>query len=93
MNQPSGQHYLVLPETPPKTETAVGYFRVSTAGQANEGVSLEAQQAKIAAWCDANGYELAGVYTDAGLSGKRADNRPELQRALKAAGRGRATHP
>jgi len=69
---------------------AIGYVRVSTAEQANEGVSMEAQRAKIQAWCDANGYELAAVYTDAGISGKRADNRPELQRALKAASRGSA---
>lgn len=62
---------------------AVGYVRVSTTGQVTDGVSLEAQRARIEAWCEANGYELAELYTDAGLSGKRADNRPELQAALK----------
>jgi site-specific DNA recombinase len=61
---------------------AVGYCRVSTDGQATEGVSLDAQRARIAAWADANGYRLADVFTDAGLSGKRADNRPGLQAAL-----------
>jgi site-specific DNA recombinase len=61
---------------------AVGYCRVSTDGQATEGVSLDAQRARIAAWSDANGYRLADVFTDAGLSGKRADNRPGLQAAL-----------
>lgn len=60
------------------------YIRVSTEQQAADGVSLEAQQAKAAAWADLNGYELAGVFIDAGLSGKRADNRPELQNALTA---------
>ena len=64
---------------------AIGYIRVSTAGQADEGVSLEAQRTKIKAWCEANGYRLAVVHTDAGISGKRADNRPGLQKALKAA--------
>jgi len=63
---------------------AFGYVRVSTENQANEGVSLEAQQAKIQAWCLANDVELAGVFIDAGISGKRADNRPELQNALTA---------
>ena len=63
---------------------AVGYCRVSTEGQATEGVSLEAQQARIAAWCVANGYQLARVFIEAGMSGARADNRPELQRALTA---------
>jgi DNA invertase Pin-like site-specific DNA recombinase len=61
---------------------AIGYVRVSTEGQALEGVSLEAQRAKIEAWCGLQGMALAAVYVDAGLSGKRADNRPELQRAI-----------
>lgn len=60
---------------------AYGYIRVSTDGQAKEGVSLEAQEAKIRAWCEVNGYDLAGVYVET-LSGGRADNRPQLQRAL-----------
>jgi DNA invertase Pin-like site-specific DNA recombinase len=64
------------------SKVAVGYCRVSTAGQASEGVSLEAQQARIAAWAQANGFELRGVHVDAGLSGGRADNRPALQAAL-----------
>jgi DNA invertase Pin-like site-specific DNA recombinase len=64
------------------TKTAIGYVRVSTEGQATEGVSLDAQQAKIQAWCLANDVELGNVFIDAGLSGKRADNRPQLQAAL-----------
>ena len=66
-------------------KVAVGYCRVSTAGQAAEGVSLEAQKARIAAWAEANGYELLGVHVDAGLSGGKADNRPALQTARAAA--------
>lgn len=65
-------------------QVCYGYCRVSTAGQVEEGVSLEAQQAKIAAWAELNGYELAGVFVDAGVSAKRADNRPQLQAALAA---------
>ena len=61
---------------------AFAYIRVSTTGQADEGVSLAAQEAKIVAWCQVNDCELAGVFVDAGLSGSRADNRPELQNAL-----------
>jgi len=64
---------------------AIGYVRVSTEEQVKDGVSLEAQQAKIRAWCEAHGYELKGVHVDAGLSGGRADNRPALQAALTAA--------
>lgn len=64
---------------------AVGYIRVSTEGQAQEGISLDAQRARIEAWCIANGYRLTAVNVDAGLSGGRADNRPALQTALAEA--------
>jgi DNA invertase Pin-like site-specific DNA recombinase len=66
-------------------KVAVGYCRVSTAGQASEGVSLEAQRGRIAAWAEANGYQLLDVHVDAGLSGGKAANRPALQAALDAA--------
>lgn len=70
--------------------TAIGYIRVSTEGQAQDGVSLDAQRAKLAAWADLNGYTMGAVYEDAGISGKSADNRPGLQAALHAARRGDA---
>ena len=70
--------------------TAIGYIRVSTEGQAQDGVSLDAQRAKLAAWADLNGYTMGAVYEDAGISGKCADNRPGLQAALQAARRGDA---
>ncbi len=63
---------------------AFAYTRCSTAGQANEGVTLEAQKDRAAAWCTASGHELAEVFTDAGISGKKASNRPALQAALDA---------
>lgn len=64
----------------------IGYIRVSTVDQATEGVSLDAQRARIEGWCAANGGTLAeaDVFVDAGLSGKRSDNRPGLQAALDA---------
>jgi len=65
-------------------KTAIGYIRVSTEQQADEGVSLEAQKAKIAAWCEINDYQLAQVYVDAGISGKSMDKRIGLQDALAA---------
>ena len=69
---------------------AIGYIRVSTDGQATDGVSLEAQEAKIRAWGDLNGYEIVSIHVDAGLSGKRADNRPALQEALSRCAKGSA---
>src|SRR5262245_25874506 len=65
-----------------QNKTVVGYIRVSTEGQATEGVSLEAQRARIEAWALANGYVVAAIHEDAGLSGGRADNRPGLQAAV-----------
>ena len=60
---------------------ALAYIRVSTDAQAEQGVSLDAQQSRIKAYCIAQGYELIGVYSDAGLSGSTLD-RPQLQEAL-----------
>jgi len=58
------------------------YLRVNTAGQVTEAVSLEAQEARARRWAEANGYTVAGLHCDAGISGKRAENRPGLQAAL-----------
>lgn len=69
---------------------AVGYVRVSTADQVTDGVSLDAQQERIRAWCVGNGYELIGIEVDAGLSGGRADNRPGLQEAIRVSCKNRA---
>ncbi len=62
----------------------IAYIRVSTERQADDGLSLDAQRAKITAWCAATGGALdpADVFVDAGISGKRADNRPGLVAAL-----------
>jgi len=69
---------------------AIGYIRVSTAEQAAEGVSLEAQRAKLQAWALANDYELVQVYEDAGITGTSMDKRPALQAAIAATGKGMA---
>jgi len=69
---------------------AIGYIRVSTEQQALEGVSLEAQQARIEQWCAANGYELVKVFVDSGISGKRMDTRKNLLAALDSVKRGMA---
>ena len=63
---------------------AVIYSRVSTERQAVEGVSLEAQSVRCKAWCEALGYTISGEFTDAGISGKRMDNRAGLLAALDA---------
>jgi site-specific DNA recombinase len=60
----------------------------SGGGQVVESVARDAQDTKIRAWCELNGYELAGVHIDAGISGSRADNRPALQDALTNCAKG-----
>ena len=71
-------------------KTAIGYIRVSTEKQVNEGMSLEAQQERIEQWCEANGYELAQVFVDAGISGKNMSKRPGVQQAMAAMKKGMA---
>ena len=59
-----------------------GYARVSTLRQSDLGVSLEAQEAKIRAYCGAHGHELVALEVDHGLSAKTVAGRPALLRAL-----------
>ncbi len=68
----------------------VGYIRVSTQGQVEDGVSLDAQEAKVRAWADLNGASEVVIFRDEGISGKRADNRPGLQDALDLVAKGDA---
>jgi site-specific DNA recombinase len=48
----------------------VAYVRVSTQDQATEGVSLNAQEARIGAYCAAMGFDVSEVIRDAGESAK-----------------------
>lgn len=67
---------------------ALIYTRVSTARQANEGVGLDSQESKARAHAERMGWEVAGVFTDAGISGKDGlDNRPGLVALIEAAQR------
>jgi len=69
---------------------AIGYIRVSTEQQADEGISLAAQRAKINLWCELNDCELVAIYEDAGISGKTIEKRPQLQTALAEIKKGMA---
>jgi DNA invertase Pin-like site-specific DNA recombinase len=60
----------------------IGYTRVSTIGQATDGVSLDAQRAKIVAYCALYDLELVDIVEDAGASAKTLQ-RPGLQDALR----------
>jgi site-specific DNA recombinase len=69
---------------------AIGYIRVSTSEQAFDGVSLDAQRAKITAWAVANDYDLVAIHEDAGITGTSLDKRPGLQTAISQTGKGMA---
>lgn len=60
---------------------AACYVRVSTMEQAMEGYSVGVQKEKLMLYAKAQGYEVAGVYSDEGFSGKNLA-RPEMERLL-----------
>lgn len=64
-----------------KTTRIAGYIRVSTEQQADGGVSLEAQRAKLEAYAGLYELELVEVVVDAAVSAKTL-RRPGLARAL-----------
>lgn len=68
----------------------VAYVRVSSEGQAEDGVSLAAQRARVEAYALAMDLELVGVEEDAGFSAKTLAGRRGLARALAALDDGRA---
>lgn len=60
----------------------VGYVRVSTSGQVGENANgLEAQEARIRAYCEENGHELLKIFREEAVSGA-AEERPELDKLL-----------
>ncbi len=61
---------------------AIGYIRVSTEEQAESGLSMSHQAAKIEAYCLAMDIELVAMIEDSGKSAKNL-NRPGLQKALE----------
>jgi DNA invertase Pin-like site-specific DNA recombinase len=60
---------------------AIGYVRVSSEEQAANGVSLDAQEEKIQAYCKARDWDLLEVIRDEGISAKNL-KRPGLQSIL-----------
>ena len=73
------------------TGQALGYARVSTDEQAREGVSLQAQVARIRAYAVAKELELTDVLTDDGISGKTLE-RPALRELIQRCESGEVGH-
>jgi len=64
---------------------AIAYLRVSTEEQAEHGVSLDAQEAKVRAYCALHDLALANILVDAGVSaGKSLGTRPGGSEVLDA---------
>ena len=60
----------------------VAYYRVSTAKQGRSGLGLEAQQLAVRTFLNGGSWDLVGEVVEI-ESGKRSDNRPQLQEALR----------
>jgi DNA invertase Pin-like site-specific DNA recombinase len=58
------------------------YIRVSTEEQAEEGFSLEAQEERLKAYCEAQGWDIAGVYADKGHTGRKINTRDAYKKML-----------
>jgi DNA invertase Pin-like site-specific DNA recombinase len=68
--------------------TVVGYVRVSTQDQADSGLGMAAQKARIAAEAKVRGWDVVWLVDD-GYSAKTLD-RPAMQRALGMLAKGEA---
>ena len=68
-------------------QAAVAYIRVSTQKQARSGLGLEAQQAALAAFANAEGFDLVETFTETetGKGADALDRRPQLAAALNVA--------
>jgi DNA invertase Pin-like site-specific DNA recombinase len=68
-------------------KNAVAYTRVSTDKQGRSGLGLESQQAALARFAEAEGYELVETFTEVetGKGADALDRRPQLAAALKTA--------
>lgn len=77
----------------PNEAAAAAYTRVSTTEQAQEGVSLAAQEERIRAYCTAAGLELVQVLREEGVSGaKPLGGRPRGQTLAGLVRDGRVKH-
>jgi len=68
-------------------KTAIAYTRVSTARQGRSGLGLDAQQAALTRFAEAEGYSLLETFkeVETGKGADALDRRPQLAAALKAA--------
>lgn len=68
-------------------QSAIAYIRVSTQRQGKSGLGLEAQQAAISRFAEAEGFNITRTFTEVetGKGSDALDRRPQLDAAIKAA--------
>src|SRR4051794_18084659 len=62
----------------------VGYIRVSSEGQADDGYGLDIQERDLREWCVRSGHDLIALHHDAITGTKDEAGRPGLSAALAA---------
>lgn len=73
-----------------KIELVAAYVRVSTQEQKLHGLSLDAQKMKLTEYAKKNNMKIVEWYVDEGVSGRKLiRNRPELQRMIQDAEKGK----
>jgi len=71
-------------------ELVAAYVRVSTQEQKLHGLSLDAQKMKLTEYAEKNNMKIVEWYVDEGVSGRKLiRNRPELQRMIQDAEKGK----
>jgi len=74
-------------------EKAVCYVRVSTMEQATQGVSLEAQEEKLRAYCQMTGLEIVKIIKEEGISAtKPLKDRPGGKELIEIINKKKANH-
>lgn len=68
--------------TPAPAQIAIGYIRISTETQANEGYSLAAQAKELESYCAQNNLILTTIYREI-ESAKNAKDRPVFKAAIR----------
>ena len=66
----------------PHTGKYVAYYRVSTGGQGESGLGIEAQRATVEDHLNGGQWELVAEFTEVESGRKQMRKRPQLKKAL-----------